>query len=779
MSKHIPRREFLRSAPAAGALAYQAAKHGAGLADVPLPRGPEAPVPRVPEGRYPVHVKPYDQVTLTDDFWKPKVTANAEVTIPFEVKKREKAGTPLDGGVFEGSIFSLHTHPDAWLQQRVDARVRQIAAEPPRMSNREFEIAATYYRITGRRNLLDRAIRCATLLYDDFKAHDPAFHGGERDSSNCTALYEATGDPKHLWLATHYLDIRGRKDSVGRSRHNQSYEPVTEQSEAVGHAVNCATLMVSLVEAGVLTGKQDYFDAAHRMWLDAITRKMYITGGIGSTGNEGFGEPYSLPNLTAYCESCAVLMFITLNHQLFLATGDGRYIDVMERSMYNNAVDGVGADGHHYFYVNRLASAGDGRDLRWEHASLECCPPNLVRFRARMPKYIYAQGGDGAVYVNLYVSSDASFEVGGKTLGLDVRSEMPWGGRTTIRVSSPGGAHGAIKLRIPGWTRNRPAPGGLYAYVEGSEARATVSLNGRDLDATPDAKGYVTLERTWRDGDAIQVEFPMLVRKVLADDRVAEDRGRMAVERGPIVFCCEWPETKDGKVLELLFDDTKEMEAHFDPKFFGGAVVIDAAARRITDPSARFESVRLIPYHLWANRGAGEMTVWLSRREYAIGDVGPAGGLIFHENPNWSHDGWRYLEAAPYDQSAGAKWGCFRHHIDGASGTAVGTGRQNTADMLAGCPQAESAAYLAANFVLTGVKGWFLPSRDELALMYENLRARGLGDFRDGGRPDNFEYWTSTQHSTDMAAHIDFADNGRQHSDDKDYPRRVRAIRMI
>lgn len=778
MSKRIPRRQFLKSAPAAGALAYAAAKQGAPLLDA-ASRPTATPAPAVPDGRPPVRLKRYDEVTLTDDFWRPKVTANAEVTIPFEVKKRETAGTPLDGGVLEGAIFSLHTHPDPWLQERVGARVRQIAAEPARESNQEFEISATYRRVTGNRDMLDRAIRCADLLYDDFKGHDPPFHGGERDSWNCTALYKATHDPKHLWLATHYLDIRGRQDSVNRSRHNQSYEPVTEQSEAVGHAVNCATLMVSLVEAGVLTGRQDYFDAGHRMWLDAVSRKMYVTGGIGSTGNEGFGEPYSLPNLTAYCESCAVLMFITLNHKLFLATGDGRYIDVMERSMYNNAVDGVGADGHHYFYVNRLASAGDGRDVRWEHASLECCPPNLVRFRSRMPKYIYAQGSDDAVYVNLYVSSRATFKVHGEDLALAVESEMPWGGKSTIRVSASRGAQGAIKLRIPGWTRNRPAPGDLYTYAEANNERATVSLNGRSVDATRDEMGYVTLDRTWKDGDVIEVVFPMLVRRVLADPRVRADRGRMAIERGPIVFCCEWPEAENGKVLDLLFDDTQEMTAHFEPSLFGGAVVVDAVARPITDPSAPFRPVRLIPYHLWANRGPGEMAVWLSRAEYALGDTGPAGGLIFYENPNWAADGWRYLEAAPYDQSAGAKWGCFRHRIEGAWGTAVGAGKQNTLDMLAGCAQLESAAYLAANFVLTGVKGWFLPSRDELALMYRNLRARGLGDFRDGGQPDNFEYWTSTQGSTDMAAHIDFADSGRQHIDDKDYPRRVRAIRAI
>jgi len=229
-----------------------------------------------------------------------------------------------------------------------------------------------YYTATGKRDLLDKAIRSADALYNNFKLHSPPFSGGERDAINCVQLYRATHDKKNLDLAKHYLDIRGLEDSVGRSRHNQSYKPVLEQSEAVGHAVNCVSLMVSLAEVGVLTGITPYFDAAHRMWQDTVSRKMYVTGGVGSTGNEGFGEPYSLPNLSAYSETCAVLMFITLNHKLFLATGDSKYIDVMERGMYNNAIDGVAASGDRFFYVNRLASAGDGRDLRWERASLEC-----------------------------------------------------------------------------------------------------------------------------------------------------------------------------------------------------------------------------------------------------------------------------------------------------------------------------------------------------------------------------------------------------------------------
>ncbi len=738
--------------------------------------GAEAYTP-VPD--YPIQPKRYSEVMLTDAFWKPKVDANAAVTIPFEVQKftGPQAGRGLSGGVLEASILSLKTHPNPQLQATVDARVQSMARSAGG-GNNGFEIAASYFAVTGKRDLLDPTIRNAAAIYENFKLHHPPFSGGERDAINCVQLYRATHDKKHLDLAKHYLDIRGLKDSVNRSRHNQSYKPVLEQSEAVGHAVNCASLMVSLVDVGALTGLKPYLDAGRRMWNDAVTRKMYITGGIGSTGNEGFGEAYSLPNISAYAETCAVLMFITLNHRLFMATGDSKYIDVMERGMYNNAIDGVAQAANRFFYVNRLASAGDGRDLRWERASLECCPPNLVRFLASMPGLIYAQDAHGAVYVNLYVSSEASFAMGGRDVALKVTSGMPWGGKSKIEVVSQEATRGVIRLRIPGWARNVPAPGSLYAYDAKLDRQPRVSLNGRAVSATADSTGYVTLDREWRTGDSIELDFPIETRRVAADPRVREDRNRMAIERGPIVYCAEWPDVEGGRALTLLFSTRNEMKPALGDGIASGATVLETEAHGIANPSLDAKPVKLIPYHLWANRGAGEMSVWLSKAGYSVGDTGPAGGVVFYDNPNYAKDGWRYLEAAPADQSAGAKWGCFRQMIQGARGTAVGTGKQNTQDMLAACGEPESAARLCANYSVNGVSGWFLPSRDELALIYRNLAAARLGNFHAVGA-DNFNYWASSQQTADMAAHIDFADLGRQHGDDKDFPRRVRAIRAI
>jgi DUF1680 family protein len=791
MLNKVRRRDFLKVAPVAASLAALGLDGATLLAEESsaIPAASPAAAPRlagteyVPRPSYPIEPKPFWEVTLTDDFWRPKMVRNATVTVPFEFQKSEERGRPVNNNVLQAAIYSLQTYPDPVLQAKVDASIQQIGTghRPDRSGNLPrndfFEVAAAYYCATGKEVLLERATQSADLLYQTYSTSSPPFSGGERDAINCIQLYSVTKDKRYLDLAKHYLDIRGLPNSVIRGRHNQSYEPVLQQNAAVGHAVNCVSLMVSLADVGTLTGLQEYFDTANRMWLDTVSTKLYITGGVGSSGNEGFLGPYMLPNLKAYSETCACIMFSTLNHKMFMATGDAKYIDVMERSMYNNVVDGVSASGDRFFYVNRLASAGDGRDLRWQRASLECCPPNLVRFMASMPQYIYAQRND-AIYVNLYVSSEASFDVNGNKLAFSVKSDMPWGGQSKIRVVK-GGSKAQVKLRVPGWARNQPTPGGLYSFLEASAGKVHVSVNGKRVSEQPDKFGYVSIERMWQSDDLIEVEFPFDIKTIVADQRVKETKGRLAVSRGPIVFGAEWPDYQGGKVLTALVSADAAFTSSFDSTFYGGATLIHGQAKSVSTPMSGSTPITLIPYYLWSNRGAGQMTVWLSRQEYEIGDIGPAGGFIFFVNPHYQTEGWRYLEAAPYDQSAGAKWGCFRAPIPGASGTAIGTGKQNTLDMKAGCGGESSAADLCINCDCNGFRDWFLPSIDELTEMYRNLKATGLCNFGDGGVPDNYNYWSSSQVTTDMARHCDFADNGIHHYDDKDYPRRVRAVRAF
>jgi uncharacterized protein len=790
MNKKIGRREFLKAAPAAASLfAYGNrtvttvhADESHLTASLPSSNPVLSGTSYEPVSDYPIHAKAFSEVMVNDSFWKPKIRTNAVVTIPFEIQKFHERGQPIGYNVLQAAIYSLQTSPDPALQQEVNASIAAIeTSHAGVISNKNdlFEVAAAYYTATGNRALLDISIQSADSIYNIYKTTNPPFSGGERDAINCIQLYRVTHDKKYLDLAKHYLDIRGLPNSVGKSRHNQSHIPVLDQSEAVGHAVNDASLMVSLVDLGTLTGIKDYSDAADRIWTDTVSKKMYVTGGIGSTGNEGFGRPYSLPNLSAYSETCASIMFSTFNHKMFLSTGDGKYIDVMERTMYNSLVDGVSASGDHFFYVNRLASSGDGRDLRWQRASLECCPPNLVRFLASMAGYIYAQKKD-SIYVNLYVSSNASFKIADTKVKLSVDSEIPWGGKSQITVSTEKQVEGTIKLRIPGWARNQAVPSDLYFYQDQVKQRVTIAINGKEQIVDVDQSGYVSLSRQWMNGDIVDVHFPMEVRRVAAKPQVREDQGKLAVERGPIVYCSEWPDYEGGRVLTLLFDPKDELVSAFDKNLYGGVVIINSQAKSITQPMSKPKPVKLIPYYLWANRGAGEMTVWLSNREYSIGDVGPAGGWIFYINPDYLSDGWRYLEAAPRDQSAGAKWGCFRTLIPGAQGTAIGKGRQNTLDMGAACSIAGSAADLCASYSLNGFRDWFLPSIDELTQMYSNLQVTGVCNFNEGSVLDNRNYWSSSQVTTDMARHLDFADNGlRDHFDDKDYPRRVRAIRAF
>jgi len=535
--RNIGRRDFLKAAPAVtGAMALAANVEGAVVEQAQAAAGK---TPRLADtayttADYPLQAIPYFDVAVTDRFWKKKIDTNAAVTIPFEVQKLIETERRLSGNVLEAAILSLRTHPNQRLQAQVDERIAQLRNERWN-GNNGFEVAAAYYMTTGRRDLLENASAAAARLYDEFQASDPPFSGGERDAINCIQLYRATRDRKHLDLAKHYLDIRGRTDSVNRSRHNQSYAPVLEQREAVGHAVNCASLMVSLADVGVLTGIDAYLEASRQMWRDVVERKMYVTGGVGVTGNEGFGGAYALPNLSAYSETCAVLMFMTLNHRLFLATGDSRYVDVMERGMYNNAVDGVSTSGDRFFYVNRLASAGDGRDSRWARASLECCPPNLVRFLASMPGLIYAKDARDTVYVNLYIASKASFQVGGQQMRLALESDMPWAGASRLTVSASSPVNTSIKLRIPGWARERPVPSSLYAYSERRDSTVAIDVNGAAVSAAPDAMGYVSVDREWKDGDVVRITLPVEARRVLADQRVKHDVRRVAIERGPIV----------------------------------------------------------------------------------------------------------------------------------------------------------------------------------------------------------------------------------------------------
>jgi DUF1680 family protein len=720
----------------------------------------------------------YTAIGITDDFWAPRIARNQTVTLPFELSKIvDRQDWLLDSGILEAAIYTTAKTQDPAVRTKVAVAMAQIDAIAGYVpENRDFEIVEASKRAFGETPALDHSLRRARELAKLMRDKDPPYSGMEREALCCAALYRVSHDPAHLALADHYLAIRGRGDAIGKSRHTQSHMAVTEQAEAVGHAVNGLTLILSLLEVGELSGREDYLRAGHRLWSDIVATKIYITGGVGSSGNEGFGPAYWLPNLSAYSETCASVMFCRVNHRLFLQTGDARYVDLYERTMYNALLSGVSLRGDAFFYVNRLASAGGGRDQRWRHASLECCPPNLARFLAIMPEMIYTREGQSGLAVNLYVSGTAETEFDRQRVRLDMHSTMPWGGNSSLSIHAKEPFTATIRFRIPGWARGEAIPGGLYQFVDEHWDAVRMALNGHSVDAAPDASGYAAITREWRDGDRVAIEFPMPVRRIIADERVAHCGRRYVVQRGPIVYCAEGADQPEGQTLNLVLPPDARLSPRYDTNLLGGVVVIDTQGYLAT--GGKPCPIRLIPYAVWANRGVGEMSVWIAREPYKVGDIGPAGGLIFYVNPQATSDGWRYLEAAPADQSRGAMWGKFRQPVAGASGTAIGTGQRNTKDMLDAHVEAGSAAWLAANYEVSDIRGWFLPSRNELAALYKAV-GNMLPESDAQSLLDNCEYWTSSQISTDMANHIDFSDNGRVHGDDKDFPRRVRAIRQV
>jgi len=585
---------------------------------------------------FPIQPKLFTEVTLKDNLWEPRMKTNAEVSIPQVFQYKTGLGSSLTRGTLEAAIKSLQTYPDPEFQAVIDSYIQELkVAQEKNIGTRNslFEPIVAYYNATGDRDLLDLFSKSADLLYNN-ALKDPPSGTGETNSLNFVQIYRATNDKRYLDMAKFYLDRRGLGYPGALGLYSQAHKPVLEQSEAVGHAVSCSSMLVSMVEVAALTGIEDYFDAANRIWEDIVGTKLYITGGIGSTFNqEGFEKPYMLPNACAYCESCAAIMFARFNHEMFLMTGDSKYIDVMERTMYNNCLDTVSASGTEFFYAHRLASAGI--DDRNESYTTYCCPPRIVRFYSEMPSYIYAQNKDD-IYVNLYISSDTSFNMVDtkKEISLSQESEMPWGGKTTIKVSAENGAKANIKLRIPGWARNQPVPGNLYQYLDKVEEQASISINGENVAYNIDKLGYVSLDRNWKDGDVIEIEFPFEVRKVVAHPNVEADRGKMSVERGPLVYCSEWPDYEDGIVLGALFDVESELKPSFDSEFyannFAGLPYDDELYGGVTTISGEASSynyfsfsepkpIKLIPYYLWANRGLGEMTVWLSTTEEAVG----------------------------------------------------------------------------------------------------------------------------------------------------------------
>src|SRR6185295_6038711 len=378
-----------------------------------------------------------------------------------------------------------------------------------------YEAAVAHYQATGKRTLLDVALRTAELLDRTFgPGKQSIFPGHQITEMGLVKLYRVTGDVRYLSLAKFLLDARGPDGSKGAGqKYNQSHQRVVEQDEAVGHAVRATYMYSGMADVAALTGDEAYVKALDRIWDNVVGKKLYVTGGIGSTSSgEAFGLNYELPNMSAYNETCAAIGNDDWNHRLFLLKGDARYIDVMERILYNGLLSGVSLDGKAYFYPNPLESAGQHQRSPW--FGVACCPGNMTRFLASVPGYVYAQQGD-AIYVNLFVASTAEVATDGGVVNLVQQTRYPWDGTVKITLRPAQSRSFALNVRIPGWARGEAVPSDLYRFADVSNEPVTLRVNDQVVSGAVE-KGYARIQREWKAGDVVELSLPMPVRRVVA-----------------------------------------------------------------------------------------------------------------------------------------------------------------------------------------------------------------------------------------------------------------------
>ena len=626
------------------------------------------------------NVKPvtFNNVRVEDRFWTPRLETSRKVTIPYcfekceetgRIRNFEKAAGLMEGKhegiyfndsdvykVMEGAAYSLQVQPETMMRLYLEKLIKVMAGAqwedgylytfysvPQRQLEKlwtdvqrkheqycvghMYEAAVAHYQVTGEKSFLDVATRNADLICDVFgsgKRTDPPGHQ-EIEIGLCK-LYRATGDGKYLDQAKFFLDQRGREGNRGPNgdkglygTYAQDHKPVTEQTTAVGHSVRAAYLYTGMADVAALTGNMEYVRAIDAIWKDVVDTKLYITGGIGAAGgHEGFGGHYELPNMRAYCETCASIANIYWNHRMFLMHGDAKYIDVLERVLYNAALSGISMEGDRFFYPNPLESIGQHARSAWFGCA--CCPSNVARFIPSVPGYVYAHK-DGDVYVNLFISGTGEIETAGNKITLTQKTGYPWQDGINIAVEPEKQQQFTLFVRIPGWARNEPVPSDLYTFQRNRKEEPTLKVNGNTVKIDI-RNGFAAIDRTWKAGDTVELLLPMPVRRVIAHENIVDDRGKVALQVGPIVYCLEAPDN-DGEVLNLIIPDDAVLRTRFRRDLLNGVMTITGKARTVRRTldggvvTAGERSFTAIPYYAWAHRDRGQMTVWPARKSEA------------------------------------------------------------------------------------------------------------------------------------------------------------------
>jgi uncharacterized protein len=625
------------------------------------------------QGDYPIKPTLFTSVHITDNFWAPRIKLNHEVTIPIALQKCFETGRvdnflfaagikkgafcteyPFDDSdiykILEGASYSIQMFPDATLEKTMDTLIYYIAKaqEPdgylytnrtidsthlhpwvgknrwekdPELSHELYnlghlyEAAVAHYLATGKRSLLDIAVKSANLVYNDFIGKKLTYYPGHQViEMGLVKMYRVTRDKRYLELAKYFLVIR-----KGGEEYNQAHKPVTEQDKIVGHAVRATYMYSGMADVAAMEGVTAYTAALDKIWDDLIGSKYYITGGIGSSGsNEGFGEPYELPNMSAYCETCASIGLVYWNYRMFLLTGDSKYYDIFERTLYNGLLSGVSLSGDHFFYPNVLESRGQHERSPWFGCA--CCPSNICRFMPSIPGYVYAHD-KSTIYVSLYIQNTADVDFNGNKVQLTQSTDYPWNGKITITVNPSENSNFGLALRIPGWAKGEAVPGNLYHFLPDENQPYSIAVNGLPAKYML-INGYAVITNNWKTGDKVDLNLPMPVRKIAANSLVTADINRVALQRGPMVYCLEWPDNKEGRVLNLILDSSASLNSSFNPALLNGVETITGKAKVAVgtekgNEAAVEQDFTAIPYYCWANRGSGEMQVWIATKPSA------------------------------------------------------------------------------------------------------------------------------------------------------------------
>jgi DUF1680 family protein len=532
----------------------------------------------------------------------------------------------------DGYLYTARTidpaHPHDWAGPERWVKEHELSHELYN-SGHMFEAASAHYLATGKRNFLNIALKNADLLVQTFgPGKRGVAPGHEVVEMGLVRLYRITGKKEYLQLARFFIDERGKRKYNPKSRspwengkYWQDQAPVVQQSEAVGHAVRAMYLYAAMADVAALEGDTAYLHAIDRIWDNMATKKIYVQGGIGAIPDgERFGENYELPNATAYNETCAAIGNAFWNIRMFQLHGDAKYVDMLEKILYNGLISGVGLDGRSFFYTNAMQIRRGVHHHSMEPSrsgwfECSCCPTNMARFLPSLPGYVYARKGRD-IYVNLFINSTASIDVEKQKVKIVQTNNYPWDGDLRFNIEPISATDFALRIRVPGWARQEAIPGGLYQFKQQAKNKVIIKVNGQPVEYQLE-QGYAVIKRKWNRKDVVEMQLPMETQQVLADQQIKDDIGKIAIQRGPLMYCAEWKDN-DGRTSNLLLPDVLQPEMRKD--LLNGVVVLKGQGRSINVDTQQQQvgtvskQVTLIPYYAWANRGEGEMNVWFPEK---------------------------------------------------------------------------------------------------------------------------------------------------------------------